>query len=383
MTRRRTVLAVGDLVLDENEVAKYFEPTRDLFAAADISICQIEVPHTSSTEVTSTDVPAPPAPEHNVEQIGLAGFNIATLAGNHIYDCGLQGITDTRRLAQDAGLAVTGAGINLEQAKEPAIVDMDGVSLGVANYNCVGPKDSWATSKKAGCAHVNVLTHYELDSANPGGPPSIYTFAEPKALKSFIQDVKDLAARVDFPIVALHKGIGHMPAEVADYEIQLAHAAIDAGAKAVISHHAHIMRGIEVYRGAPIYHGLGNFVTVTNALNTTGQDSPERIAWAKRRRKLFGFDPDPTMPNYAFHPQSRNTGIARLEITEQGELGAGFIPCWIGQDAVPRPLRNEADARPVVEYLQHITAEAGFDTTTHWVEDYLAIDLTVSEEQPS
>lgn len=374
-TDRRLVLAVGDLVLDEPEVGHRFDPTRELFTSADAAICQIEVPHTSSTEVTSTDVPAPPAPEHNVAEIGRAGFTVGTLAGNHIYDCGKAGIEDTRRLAQEAGLVVTGAGVNLEQAKEPAVVDLDGLTLGIANYNCVGPRDSWATSKKAGCSHIDILTHYELDSANPGGPPSVYSFAKPDSLAAFTADVAALAERVDVVVVALHKGIGHVPAEIAAYEIEVAHAAVDAGAAAVIGHHAHIMRGIEVYKGAPIYHGLGNFVTITGALDVTGQDSPERIAWAKRRKKLFGFEPDPDMPGYAFHPQSRNTGIARLSLGTDGSLQAGFIPCWIGQDATPRPLTDLASATPVVEYVQEITAEAGFDTGLYWAGDHLGIDL--------
>lgn len=365
MSAVRTVLAVGDLILDELETAHYFAPTRDLFRDADAAIGQIEVPHTSSTEVTSTDVPAPPAPEGNVAVIGDAGFTVATLAGNHIYDCGRQGIADTRRLAAAAGLVPTGAGRDLAEATAPAVVDLEGVTLGVLSFNCVGPKDSWATSKKAGCASVNVLTHYELDSANPGGPASVYTFAEPKSLEAFRLRVEETAAQVDVLVVALHKGIGHIPVELADYERQVSRVAVDAGADAVIGHHAHIMRGIEVYHGAPIFHGLGNFVTVTGALAVSNQDSPERIAWAKRRRKLFGFDPDPDMPNYAFHPESRNTGIARLDIGPEGVISAGLIPCWIGPDAVPRPLEGP-DAVPVIDYVRYITEEAGLGADLTW-----------------
>jgi len=69
----------------------------------------------------------------------------------------------------------------------------------------------------------------------------------------------------------------------------------------VVGHHADILRGIETYRGRPIFHGLGNFVTVTRALSVT--TSPQRRAWAARRRTLFGFEPDPKMPAYPFHPQ--------------------------------------------------------------------------------
>ncbi|WP_426228207.1 CapA family protein [Pseudarthrobacter sp. DSP2-3-2b1] len=368
-----TILAVGDLVLDEEEVGHYFDPTREIIQAADLAIAQIEVPHTTSTECASVDIPAPPAPVQNVAEIARAGFTVATLAGNHIYDCGPQGIADTIGLANAAGMQTTGAGADLDAAKVPVITQLGPLRVGLLNYNCVGPRESWATSKKAGCAFVNVLTHYELDSANPGGPPSVYSFAEPKSLEAFTADVRALAAEVDVVIVALHKGVVHLPADIAAYETQLAHAAIDNGAHAVIAHHAHIMRGIEFYRGAPVFHGLGNFVTVTNALNVSGDNSPERLAWAKRRKKLFGFESDATMPNYAFHPESRNTAMALMELDEDGGLSASFIPCWIDQSAAPRPLSDEASAAPVLAYVEAISREAGFDTHFTWDTDRVRV----------
>ena len=63
--------------------------------------------------------------------------------------------------------------------------------------------------------------------------------------------------------------------------------------------HAHICRGVEVIHGCPVYHGLGNFVTVTGAL-LTDQSHPERKAWAKKRKQMFGFAPDPRFPFYPF-----------------------------------------------------------------------------------
>ena len=83
-----------------------------------------------------------------------------------------------------------------------------------------------------------------------------------------------------------------------------------AGADVVIAHHAHILRGVDVYKGRPIFHGLGNFVAVTRALNLEANPSPERVAWARRRRQLFGFEPDPAYPTYPFHPEARNAMLA-------------------------------------------------------------------------
>lgn len=361
-----TVMAVGDLVLDEPNPDFYFEPSTEVLQSADLTIGQIEVPHTTSTESAAVDIPAPPAEPAHIAAIARAGFDVGTIAGNHAYDCGTQGVADTIRLCREAGIVPTGTGLSLDEAWTPAIVERGGKRIAVMSVNCVGPRESWATSKKAGSAYVNVLTHYELDSANPGGPPSVYSFCEPKSLRNFIANVERTREQADIVIVALHKGLGHMRADLADYEYEVARAAVDAGADAVISHHAHIMRGIEIYKGAPIFHGLGNFVTVTQALSSGDENSPERQAWAKRRKKLFGFEPDPSMPTYAFHPESRNTAIAVLEISADGGVEGSFIPCWIDDDARPVPHGNDETGRRVADYIEEITREVGLPTAFTW-----------------
>lgn len=363
MTEPITVMAVGDLVLDEPDPDFYFAPSGSLFRDADVAIGHIEVPHSTSTVQASTDVPAPPADPAALKSVASAGFDVVTLAGNHFYDVGTDGVLDTIRHSVDAGLVTAGGGANLEQARRPAVVERRGRRIGVLSYNCVGPRDSWAASQKAGAAYVKVLTHYELDSATPGGPPTIYTFAAPESVKAMAADIEQLRADVDILVVALHKGIGHTPAVLADYESPVSHAAVDAGADVVIGHHAHIMRGIEIYRGKPIFHGLGNYVTVTHALSPTGGDSAERREWADRRQKMFGFVPDPAMPSYPFHPESRNTAIAVCRFDADGSATAGFVPCWIDDDARPVPLTAD-DPRydDVVDYISDISRRAGFDT---------------------
>lgn len=362
------VYAVGDLVLDEPHPDSFFEKSGSVLHTGDVVVGHVEVPHSTTTTQSSTDVPAPPADPDALQALGRAGFHVATLAGNHVADAGPEGVLDTVRHARAAGLATAGSGATLAEARTPAVVERDGRTVAVLSYNCVGPRESWATSKKPGCAYVHVLTHYELDHASPGGPPRIYTFAEPDSLAAMADDVAAAQASYDHVIVALHKGIGHTPAQLAMYESPVARAAIDAGADAVVAHHAHITRGVEMHRGRPIFHGLGNFVTVTRALSPTGGDSEERRAWARRRTELYGFAPDPAMPTYPFHPESRNTMIATLQLTDGG-VEAGLIPCWIDDDASPRPLTRDAGGEKVLDYVRDITARAGFSTGFEWIDE--------------
>jgi poly-gamma-glutamate synthesis protein (capsule biosynthesis protein) len=360
------ILLVGDLILDEPEPDAFFDRVRDTLQRADIVIGHVEVPHTTRGVEASSDVPAPPSNPDHLFALGRAGFHIATLAGNHIFDAGPHGVEDTIAALRQQGIQTTGAGSTLTEARQPAEVERNGVRVGVLSYNCVGPKDSWAASNKAGCAFVRVITHYELDHASPGGPPTIYTFAEPETLEAMQSDIESLVARTDIAVVALHKGIGHTPALLAMYERQVAKAAIDAGADIVVGHHAHITRGVEMYRGRPIFHGLGNFVTVTRALNIEANASPARLAWAKRRTALFGFEPDADYPTYPFHPEAKNAMMAICEVDETGVARAGFVPCWILPSGEPTPLDQDGKGADVARYLEDISARAGLKASFHW-----------------
>jgi poly-gamma-glutamate capsule biosynthesis protein CapA/YwtB (metallophosphatase superfamily) len=360
------LMMVGDLILDEPDPDSFFEPARSILRQADVLIGHVEVPHSLRGCENTTDVPAPPSNPDNLAALKRAGFHVATLAGNHISDAGSDGIEDTIAMLRQLGIAATGAGLNLAEARQPAIVSCQGLRVGTLSYNCVGPKDSWAGETKAGCAYVHVITHYELDHASPGGPPRIYTFAEPDSTDAMLADVERLRREVDVLLVALHKGIGHTPAVLAMYERPLAKAAIDAGADIVVGHHAHILRGIEIYKGRPIYHGLGNFVTVTRALNIEANPSAKRLEWARRRRELFGFEPDPNYPTYPFHPEARNAMIAVCEIGAGGVDRAGFVPCWVNPQGQPETCGDSVRGRAVASYVEHITRRAALGANFEW-----------------
>ena len=153
-----------------------------------------------------------------------------------------------------------------------------------------------------------------------------------------------LRETADVVVVALHKGIGHLPVVVPAYERELARTAIDCGADIVVGHHAHILRGIELYRGKPVFHGLGNFVAVTHALTPSGASAAELDAWSRRRRELFGFAPDPEMPFYPFHPESRNTMVADCRVAADGTDRGGLRAVLDRRARAPGPGRPARDA---------------------------------------
>jgi poly-gamma-glutamate synthesis protein (capsule biosynthesis protein) len=65
-----------------------------------------------------------------------------------------------------------------------------------------------------------------------------------------------LRAEADIPVASFHWGLDR---EVLDYMTEIGHAAIDAGADLVVGHWPHFALRVEIYRGKPIFYGLGNF----------------------------------------------------------------------------------------------------------------------------
>jgi len=360
------LLITGDLVLDEPQADTFFDHARAALADTDLLIGHVEVPHTTRGVESVGDIPAPASAPENLQALGRARFHVATLAGNHIHDRGGEGIEDTRANLLAQGIAVTGAGANLAEARAPAIVERGGRRFGVLSYNCVGPKEGYATATRPGCAHIRILSHYELENANPGGPPKAYTFPEPDHLEAMQADVAALKAEVDVVVVVFHKGLVHTPQRLAMYERPVARAAIEAGADVVAGSHGHVLQGVEVYKGKPIFHGLGNFVVVTRALGVDTADSPERKAWAVKRKQLFGFEPDPGYPLYPFHPEAKNLIVADCRIAPDGTVSPGFRVGWMRPTGQPELLTRGAPAEEVCDYIRRSTTAAGLKTRFDW-----------------
>jgi poly-gamma-glutamate capsule biosynthesis protein CapA/YwtB (metallophosphatase superfamily) len=347
------ILFSGDLVLDEPDGAYWLSGIAPAVRAADLAIGHLEVPHTSCGSELAGDVPAPGAPPENLAAIADAGFAMLSLAGNHIADCGAEGIADTLAGLDKLGLTSTGAGASLAEAAKPALVERSGRRIGLLSYNCVGPENSWASEQQAGCNYLRV----ETADGSPIAPSAPLDRVADTSLVQLAQNIAAARAKADLVIVALHKGIVHTPAKLAPYEHPLATAAIDAGADAVISHHAHITRGIAFYKGKPIFHGLGNGCVVTSALSP-GQDHPARAAWAERRKVLFGFEPDPAYHLAPFHPEAVNAFLGWIDWYEDGRIEAGITPVDVEPPGRP-VLANAARADDIARYVERITVTAG------------------------
>lgn len=349
-----SVLLLGDVILDVPDPDHWLSGIAPATRGATLSIAHLEVPHTLRGFELGGDVPAPGADPAHLAALARAGIGMVSLAGNHMADCGPVGIADTIATLDELGIAHCGAGMDLGDARKPAIhTGPDGRRLALLNYNCVGPENAWAADDRAGTAYLPI----ETDNGAPVAPAAPLVRLTDKARAILGEDIAAARREAGLVVVALHKGVVHTPAHLAPYERPLAQAAIDAGADVVIGHHAHIVQGIERYRDRPIYHGLGNGCVVTHALSPD-QDHPARADWARRRKALFGFEPDPAYTLAPFHPEAVNAMIGRLVWHADGRLEAGLLPVHV--EAPGRPvLADAATGRRIGDYIERITARSG------------------------
>lgn len=346
------ILLLGDLILDVPEPDHWLSGIAPLTRAADLAIGHLEVPYTRCLDERSGDVPAPGANPDHIAALARAGIMAVSMAGNHMMDCGDEGLDETIATLNASGIAHAGAGPNLAAARAPALIALGTRTVALLSYNCVGPELSWATETLPGCAYVRVRPA----DGSASRPQAELVEIDPASQAQMEADIRSAKAQADLVIVALHKGITHRPAQLAPYERPLAAAAIRAGADAVAGHHAHIARGIEQVHGKPVFHGLGNGVVVTHALSPA-QDHPARAEWAERRKAMFGFEPLPDYPLAPFHPDSRQGLIGRLLWHEDGRVEAGFLPLWF--EPPGRPIVDPNRSEEIARYIVRIGSEAG------------------------
>ncbi|UOY03197.1 CapA family protein [Blastococcus sp. PRF04-17] len=354
-----TIVAVGDIGPDRDDAGELFELNRHVLQAADITFGQLEF-------VLSDKGFRLPQVRHTVrakaedaKSLVEAGFDVVSFAGNHCMDFGPEAMLDTAANLKAAGAEPVGVGRDAHEARQPALVTRNGTEIAFLAYSSVMPHSFWATENRPGCAPMRAYTVYEqIEHDQPGTPARIHTFPHRDDLADLVADVRRQKEAGRFVVVSVHWGIHFIPAVIADYQRDVAHAAIDAGADAVIGHHAHILKGVEVYRGVPIFYSLANFAMDTRI-------TPAHVA-TKGFQEILALNPD-WIPDYEFTfnfpPDSRKTILARFTVRDGFLVDVGFVPGWINDNSQTEPLSsNDPRFSDVVEYLEAISRTAGLRT---------------------
>jgi poly-gamma-glutamate capsule biosynthesis protein CapA/YwtB (metallophosphatase superfamily) len=120
MSDSTTMLAVGDVVLaiDEPDPESFFDHSRAFLRDADLVLGHVEYPYTYTLDPSF----ARRADPRNLRAMATAGFHVGTMAANHVFDAGVDGIRDTIATLREHNIVPIGAGMNLTEARQPAIL---------------------------------------------------------------------------------------------------------------------------------------------------------------------------------------------------------------------------------------------------------------------
>lgn len=244
------------------------------------------------------------------------GFQVVNRAGNHLMDSNQEGLFETLRYMEQAGLVFGGAGRDLEDARSAHYYESAKGRIGVvgmygdvdtggrldATYrigntggrpglnavrltrSIVVSPDQLASLKKIRDAILDGRNDYSypLDPAANEDPHALDLFGEryidqgkvgeqsyamnPADLKGNVRSIRDGKEYSDFMIATIHAHQGASELQqwlfedtTPDFLVTLAHGAIDNGADVFVGHGPHVLKGVEIYKGKPIFYDLGEF----------------------------------------------------------------------------------------------------------------------------
>ncbi|GAB1256371.1 hypothetical protein NBRC116494_08730 [Aurantivibrio plasticivorans] len=346
--------AVGDVLPEREDPHSIFEKTRDLISQGDVAFCQLEA------NISERGTRLPQARHTTRIQreaataIRNAGFNVVSFAGNHCMDWGREAFFDTIKALKEESMSVVGVGANITEARAPIIVESKGTKIAFIAYSSILPQCYWAEADRPGCAPMRAHTLYEqIEHDQPGTPCRTHTFAHRDDLAALKADIAKAKEQADVVVMSIHWGIHFVPAVLADYQQEVAYAAIDAGVDVILGHHAHILKGVEVYKGKPIFYSLCNFAVDLPM-------TPEH-AQSKGFKEIQGLHPEwiPDFDSlYNFPPDSRRTMIVKLMIADGEVKSVSYLPTYVCPMAVPEVLEH-TDPRfdEVVNYVDDISRD--------------------------
>jgi poly-gamma-glutamate synthesis protein (capsule biosynthesis protein) len=235
--------AAGDVMLDrgvrkrivENGLGFVFQNTGGFTKVRNVSFCNLEC--TASERGTRKNGGyAFRADPGYIKAVEDSGFNIVSVANNHMMDYGGTALLDTLKSLDKYGIAYAGAGASRELARQPKIMEVNGVRIALL-------------------ADLDMPTIVEEVPENPFLPQ----MSQRRGTPEMVNDIKLAKKQADIVMVSFHWGYEYTNYPLKDMT-KLAKVCVDAGADIILGHHPHVIQGIEIYKGKPIIYSMGNFV---------------------------------------------------------------------------------------------------------------------------
>jgi poly-gamma-glutamate capsule biosynthesis protein CapA/YwtB (metallophosphatase superfamily) len=236
----------------------------------------------------------------NAGALAEAGFDVMSVATNHIMNCGLancgdRAFLDTLDNLRQAGVTPVGAGNNLAEALEPVVVDVKGVRFGIVSLGQIEAM-AFASEDTPGIA--------VLDEDN---------------LRAAIAAARQVS---DVVIAMPHWGPEYSP-NPNYYQLHFARVAVEAGADLVVGNHTHVVQAVQELDGVQVFYGLGNFVFDQNWSRETQQGVILQVEFEGDR--YLGYELTPTMVDIEGRVRLADETEA-AEIMERIEVASRKLP---------------------------------------------------------
>ena len=431
-TRQLTVTAGGDAIITSRLSPHQEEGFRSLLKIirdGDVSFVNVDGVITDSPGYPSHDTGVYVLqPSFAADELKWLGFNLVSCIGNHTMDYGFKGLEDTLHHLNRAGLVYAGSGKNLSEARGPGYLTT--ARRRVAMISMCSYFSPWARAieqkrdclGKPGINPLRYETRYRVDAQAlkdlkrisemlglekqktarakfgmfwgsvpdkedqfhflttdfvetqynkfmVGDKPGIDTVAIDSDAGGNIRWIREARRQADWVLVSIHcheaDGERGRPAR---FFPPFARACIDAGADAVLGHGPHLLRGIEIYKGKPIFYSLGNFILQFESVSMQPAEFYER----------YGLDPDMPLQEawevltendsrgFAVEPLFWESAVARFTFKKGrlGEVNLYPITLGFGKSRAQRGIPLLADkklGKKIVDDLARLSAPYGTD----------------------
>ena len=332
-----------------------------------------------------------------LDELDAFGFDLFATASNHSFDYGRHGMRSTMDALRERELPFAGMGESLADARRPAYVDTPGGRIGLVAANAsiapgseAGPASAdhpgrtginplhlrWIHGASAdGLARLRELRtelglddlhetwlvredpdwkgrpyerflHAFFEEVNDGDLPSVRFEPLADDRQAYLDSVAVAAERADYAIASLH---GHQApggvrntGETPEYVREFARDCIDAGADLFVGTGPHVLRGMELYRGRPMFYSLGNFAYQTETIERLPaesydyydvDDATDPAALFRSRYHDANGDPKGSLARDGYW----ETIVPVCEFEDGGLASLRLYPCSLGQEhALPR-----------------------------------------------
>lgn len=401
-----TLALTGDAIITRR-LSTFDEPEflslRDLIQDSDAAFVNLEVLFHSfepeiipATQSGGTYMRADPA---IAKELAWMGFDMVSMANNHTGDYGYGGLRSTTKAVEEVGLMHAGTGENLAEARAPGYLETPKGRVALISAASTFPEGSRAGHQRKdvrgrpGLSPIRFDRTYQITAdqmaalrsyregtgASPGAGERLRLFGETfqvgdeyaalttpneDDLAEIVASVKEAKRQANIVIFSSHSHesgrSNNYPAEFIEV---VAHAVIDAGADIFLAHGPHVLRGIEIYKGKPIFYSLGDFVFQNETVSRQPFDNYESRGLGPDAVAQDFYDARQRTGGFPSRPQVWESFVALVRFQGDELAGIELHPITLGH-GLDRPQRG----RPLLATGD--LAQKIIDETTEYSQPY-------------